>query len=146
MNNDMNKDNHDSKRKTSYLWLVKSPLGNTVGLTEYTYSKHVIGDHPNEEVRRLVFDLVPQIVQKPTYIYRDQTHSTRYKYTSQILLPEVGHLQHLVVVVEGASDPNHVVTWIPKTNGKGEKITGEVIYSLYDNSGGIIHGSFTDKE
>lgn len=128
----MKEDTRDPK--TNFLWLVDSPLGNKVGLTEYTYIEHILGDHPGEDLRRQAFDLVPRVVQRPTLIYRDQTHPTRLKYTSQIYLPEVGHLQYLVVVVEGATNPNKVITWIPKTTGKAEKISGEAIYynALYE--------------
>ena len=111
---------------SSYLWIVKTPIKSQVALTVETKEIHIEGDHFDDLVRMQAFDMLPEIIAQPRFIYMDQQHETnqRLHYCDLVDIPELGHLSNLVVVVDTDREPNEVATWMVKSNSKQEK-TGE---------------------
>ena len=115
----------------SYVWIVTTPIQSEVALTLATKEFHIEGEHCDDVVRMQAYDMLPEIIAQPRFIYQDQQHETnkRLHYCDLVVIPEVGHLSTLVVVVDTNREPNEVVTWMVKSNSKQEKTDeGRILY------------------
>jgi len=118
--------------ESSYEWVVHTPF-HTTALTSYTKEIHIEGKHKDDLARVRSYEKLRDVLQQPRFIYYDQTHreNGRIRYTDLVALPEYGHLQALVIIVDTDRDPNEVVTWMVKSNLSQEKIDEETI--IYDS-------------
>ncbi|WP_338826307.1 hypothetical protein MTBGP_11150 [Moorella thermoacetica] len=119
-----------------YLWVVKSPISSAVALKRETYNLHVIADHCEDKTRALAYPYVRSVIETPRFIYLDPSHPTHdaVRYIDLIFLPEMQHIQALVVIVERDKEPNEVATWMVKTNLKQEMVQGGIIYDSRANN------------
>ncbi|MEW6424914.1 MAG: PBECR2 nuclease fold domain-containing protein [Bacillota bacterium] len=112
---------------------VKDFKGDEVVLTNYVFSMHVYSSKKSEadrEARLRALDLVPEVLQKPRYVYYnyDDPAATRRRYID--LVEFAGKIKALVVVVDASTRPEEVVSWQVKSNLKQEKIErGGIIYN-----------------
>lgn len=120
-------------KHSEYIFSVKDFKGDEVILTNYVYSMHVYSSRKSEadrEARLRALDLVPEVLQKPRYVYYnyDDPAANRRRYID--LVEFAGRIKALVVVVDASTRPEEVVSWQVKSNLKQEKIErGGIIYN-----------------